>query len=52
MQLSIIYVVSNHQTEENKHVMHIVEKRNHTIRTLAAIYLKYGMEKSLYIHKE
>ncbi len=52
MQLNIIYAVSNHQTDENEHVKQISEERNHAIRTLVSIYLKYGVEESLHIYKE
>jgi len=52
IQLNIIYAVGNHQPEENDNIKLITEKRNKAIRTLIAIYLKYGVEESLHIYKE
>jgi len=52
LKLNIIYAVSNYKTDDIERKKQFVIKRNHAIRVLTSIYLKYGMESSIPIYKE
>ena len=52
LQLNIIYAVSKHHTDENETTKQFVEKRNHAIRVLIAIYFKYGVDNAVQIYND